>query len=387
MNSCNYRCFFEINQNDTRSDFFLLVLNDIISRNLVINNFNFFNSFLIKHIRDNNELKTYLLDLSTLDSIIDLTKCNIKNLSSNYITIIRTFFLVQENGLDITNDISRWKNATKLVRKKDKIIANLGIIPIESYTISDINEFKFNISILNNILRSMINDIPARKQLDYTIDDVIYKCIQLNKDKLYANYLDKCIEGTDIKSCINFMSSKTFEDNIVGEVKTMDICDAVVILIKFGFLYNTVNNKATLETINTWENRIKSKLQIKEINKNLIKYLKLLHQRINPVNELRDKINNTNLGISSIMSKYSHKNPNYSNLINKYIILEKEHNIAQYINHIYYNLMNIFNNKYYKNIFNRNNMYKYNNYYSKINSKYLISQSNLLDIIEKKYKS
>ena len=60
--------------------------------------------------------------------------------------------------------------------------------------------------------------------------------------------------------------------------------------------------------------------------------------------------------------------------------MEKKYNHGKHIVSRYNMMLNIFNNN---EIFNRNNMLLYSNYYDKIHYKYLLQQKILLNYIEK----
>ena len=60
--------------------------------------------------------------------------------------------------------MEEWNNMSHIIRRKDMIQQFTSIIPPDDYIVSTNTNFTFNESILNQILKEMINNIPDMKQ-------------------------------------------------------------------------------------------------------------------------------------------------------------------------------------------------------------------------------
>ena len=388
---------FSINNNDMRSDFFLFIIFDILNRNNILTYNILNNNILTSNILYNSpftynmihniEWINYCMDLAYEDIEFKWPEVNTSNI--NIIkTIIKTFFIVIDNDNNIihidnnnnnnNNNISKLSNTSRLIRSKDKIIKFTTIIPSYEYLKSSQNSFTFNTVIFKDMLKKMLENIPAVDMIsENTLINPVKQCLKKKKME-YFEYITKCMNGSDINNCIKFMQNKNYYDKIKKEVANMDKCICVDILIKFGFKYQDSN----LELYETWEKRIIYNLQINKINMMLKQYILLLIQRLNPILELKQILDkNKNIGIENVLIKYKKLYPNMINtsIIDNYIILERKYFISLYILDCYYNLLKIFNNRI---VFNYNNMQTYINYHDLIFNIYSDKQSFILKKIE-----
>ena len=375
-----YKYLFGINTNDNRSLFFLIIISDLLKKKLELNSKNMYNLPYMKEIKKYDEWIEYCRDLAIMDKMIE-----VKQIDKKLYDIIKTFFTVMKDDMDITNNMNIWNTMTQLIRKKDKIIQFTGIVVPPNYIQSNKTKFNFNKMILTKLLKEMLVDIPEMEQIEMVIVNPIQKCYEdgivptVCEDISCLEYIESCSSTKNLKKCKKFLSNDTNGDKLVKEVMEMDICKATDILIKFGLKYNN-NTIKCFETYKEWEERTKSTLKIKEINNGLKKYIELLIEKVNPISELRRKIIMSGGGIGSVMSSYVLKNPDLKDVIEKHISMEKKYNHGKHIVSRYNTMLNIFNNN---EIFNRNNMLLYSNYYDKIHYKYLLQQKILLNYIEK----
>jgi len=383
-----YKYLFDIKEDDNRSLFFLIIMGDLLKKNLDLTMENMYSLSYMKNMRNNDEWIKFCMDLAFEDKILDSVLIDIK-----LFPIILKFFTVMKNDIDVTNNTKEWQNISKIIRRKNKIMEFTGIKPKPKYIQSNETKFNFNKIILQKLLKEMLIDIPEMDQIEMIIMNPIQKCYengivppdQLNQDICEnlscLEYIENCSSTKNLNKCKKFISNDINLNKIIKEVQDMDVCKATGILIKFGFKYNNMK-VACFESYLDWEKRTLDTLKIKGINKGLIKYIELLIEKVNPISELKRKINQSGGGIANILSHYSDKQPVIKNIIDKHILIEKKYNQSKYIMGRYNTMMKIFNNN---EIFNRNNKYLYSNYYDKINYKYLLQQKILLNYIERTY--
>ena len=358
-----YIYLFLVNKKDKRSDFFLLIIFDLICRNKELNSYNLYNSPFTNNMKENPLWITYCMDLACEDIILD----KIDSIDINI--IVDTFFTEDEKN-------------NKITRRREKIIKFTNITPTIDYKKSTLDSFNFSDETLKDILRKMLQSIPNFNQISIDIINPVKKCLEKTK-MTYLEHIDKCISGKDINKCIEFMKNEKYMENITDEVIKMDTCIAVDTLIKFGF---KVQDKH-METYDMWEKRILIKLNIKQLNPQLKQYILLLIQKVNPILELKLLLSSNkcnNMSIANILYYYKKIYPQYSSIIDEYIILEKKFLISQYIVDNYSNLLKIFNTN--RDVFNFDNNNKYNNLYHIIKDNFNIKQLFLLETLEKQNK-
>jgi len=291
--------------------------------------------------------------------------------------IIKTFFKLEYGNEDITYT-DRWKQATKITRLNDKIEKFTGISLKPDYKKSSNTQFTFNESILKEILKSTIDNIPKMKCLQHI--NPIDKCLIDTNQKQCLDYLEQCFKGRDISSCKKFMNQDNYLSNITNEVNSMDMCVAAETLVKLGFKSNKTV-AICFESYQSWEERMLLLLQIKAINPKLIVYIELLLEKVNPIMLLKKELELKGGGysIANVLNEYSSKNNKLILPIYKHNNMENKYHTANHIVSLYSLLMKVFNNN---KVFNYNNRKKYIDYYDKIHYKYLSKQKQLFDIIQ-----
>jgi hypothetical protein len=341
---------FSIDKDDMRSVFFLLAtsmdIDNLYSQSYMIN------------MKTNEEWIIYCKDLMKNNNYIQY----INYLNSWEIDLIKRLCRVESYGLEITD----WTHATRIYLDVTKFEAFTQINYDPNHIISNNKQFEFNESILNAFLVTIMKNTPALKEITLEISP-IKKCFKPN-DNTYFNTI-KCAAGNSIDSCVAFMNQSNYNQLILDEVASMDMCDAAKILVKFGFK----NNNVSFESYESWETRIKNLIHVTSINPKLKKYIELLLDHVNPIMILKRELQ-SKLGSSvNIFKEYLDLD------LIPYEKLEINFHQAYHIIHYYSLMMKAFSNQ---KIFNYDNMYKYRNYYEKINYKYLLQQKILLDQIE-----
>ena len=339
---------FGIINNDLRSEFFLLVLCDLLKRNLELTTENLYNSPFMVDLRNNSEWIQYCYDLTYQDFVI----------SDN---VIQDFIIQDNNKI-----LAAFFNNN--IRSKDKIADFVGIrAPVDYMSTRAIPtmEFVFNDSILNNILRKVIGNIPEYPQMK--IISPIERCLNTEEKNKFTNNVMQCLKGN--KYCVEMMNpdNKEFINNIEDEVNRMDICDATKLLVSFGFT-NLKTDKNKFELYETWEARIKNILELQNINPNFKKYIILLLKHVDPIGELKRQI-------TELSSPHRIKLLD-THINSPYYYMERKYHTSHYIYDTYMKLTKIFNNKI---IFNYNNLALYKKMYDKIHYKYLIVQKDILN--------
>ena len=402
---------FSIHMNDLRSEFIYFIICDLMTNKLELNSINLYNSPYMIDVKDNIEWVEYCYDITMNDDIIDIKileninkQLTIKNQSILFIdritTIIQQFFKITYNNIDITFIPSQWNKATNIIRLKYNIYKFVNIMapPFYSKKKDEYLQFIFTEEIIRNMLKSMINNIPPMEQIEMDLTNMIEKCIK-KKSTSFTDNVIKCMKGKDINSCKKIMSMEDYKDIIKKEINEMDVCSAVNLLVQFGFKmkknttfdkneskasFSSLFNYQKFESYEMWEKRYKLLLELPSINDKFSYYIKLLLEKANPINELRNKMETSNIGmigggIKNVMNKYMGKNDLLNNIIVKHNIMEEKYHTARYIVINYGQFIKIFNNK---KIFNYNNMALYKRYYDKIYYKYMIIQKELLDMID-----
>jgi len=377
---------FSTKENDMRSILFVIILDDMINKKLELTTDNLYNLPYMINLKKNEEWITYCMDLA---SVTFIDKYNIQY--SKYSKFIQPFFIIEENSIDLTNDIKKWSSNSMMTRMKDKITGFTGIVPLgssdKSYNISNNTYFSFNTLICNIILKTLIkNQPPLMEQHDMVLLDTVEQCFVQNKThKKCIDYLEYCFKGKDVTEFKKYMNQDTFSDNIIKEVKDMDVCEAVRILDSLNFKYDHVNKKH-FESYESWIQRTVVLLKIKDINPGLKKYIKLLLEKVNIITKLKKQLNKYSerkiKGISKIMTHCSTLMNDVlcDEMILSHNNLENKYYIADNIITIYDLLSKVCNNKI---VFNNDNKHIYTKYYDKIKHKYLKDQKTLLNYIEK----
>ena len=377
---------FSLNENDMRPIFFLIILtnlSDYTNNNHKDGGFmNLYKLPYMSLIKSNdayNEWCVYCMDLLTASNI-SIKQFLAMNQDASLFDekIIKAFFKLEYGNEDITHNAERWKQATKITRLNDKIEKLTGISLKPDYKKSSDTQFKFNETILKEILKSTIDMIPKMKCLQ-TIN-LIDKCMIDTNQKQCLDYLEQCFKGRDIASCKKFMNQDNYLSNITNEVKSMDICVAAETLVKLGFKSNKTL-AICFESYDLWEERMLQLLQIKTINPKLIVYIRLLLERVNPIMLLKKELELKGGGysIANVLKEYSSKNNKLILPIHKHNNMENKYHTAKHIVSLYSLLMKVFNNN---KVFNYDNRKMYIEYYDKIHYKYLSNQKQLLDIIQ-----
>ena len=369
----NLKFLFSVNENDMRSIFMLIILNNLTDYTYK----NLYDSTYMQLIKNNNEWIKYCMDLLLSNISITQFKANLPY-TADIEKIIQTFFKL-EYGTEIIINIDQWKKVTRITRVNNKIIELTGICLTPNYIQSSNTQFTFNDKIIKSLLSTLIKNIPPIKCVE--IINPIVKCV-INSEKLYLNYLEECFKGRGIDKCKRMMNEPNYLLIITKEVNEMDMCIAAETLVKFGFKSNKTKS-ICFESYKLWEKRMIQLLQVKQINPKLEQYLKLLLEKVNPIILLRKQLEYMNpmrkiYSIVPILNEYLHKYKlNYP--ITKYTDMETEYNSAYYIVSMYSLLIKVFNNEKH---FNSNNRQSYSNYYDKIHAKLLLTQGKILDVLE-----
>ena len=369
----NLKFLFSVNENDMRSIFMLIILNNLTDYTYK----NLYDSAYMQLIKNNNEWIKYCMDLLLSNISITQFKANLPY-TADIEKIIQTFFKL-EYGSELIINVDQWKKVTRITRVNNKIIELTGICLTPNYIQSSNTQFTFNDKIIKSLLSTLIKNIPPIKCVE-TINPIV-KCV-INSEKLYLNYLEECFKGRGIDKCKRMMNEPNYLLIITKEVNEMDMCIAAETLVKFGFKSNKTKS-ICFESYKLWEKRMIQLLQVKQINPKLEQYLKLLLEKVNPIILLRKQLEYMNpmrkiYSIVPILNEYLHKYKlNYP--ITKYTNMETEYNSAYYIVSMYSLLIKVFNNEKH---FNSNNRQSYSNYYDKIHAKLLLTQGKILDVLE-----
>jgi hypothetical protein len=364
-NFSKLKLLFSTTKDDMRSIFFLLAVSNMINLNCDC----LYKLPYMIDMEKNDEWITYCNDINQSNIFVNVSEF-IDCLNSWEIELIKKLCRVESYGRDITD------HPTKIILDRTKFTEFSHIKYNPNHINSNNKQFEFNEQILNNFLKSIMADIPSLKNISINTISPIKKCFKTNDVNTYFDTIKKCVDGKNIDDCMNFMKSSDYNQKILDEVASMDICDAAIILVKFGF---KTNNNISFESYNSWETRIKSIISVNSINLQLKKYIELLLERVNPIMILKKELQKNSSSIKSILNQYISPNSNHYNLVPKYNKVEENYHKARHIITVYSMLMTVFTNR---KIFNYDNMYKYRNLYEKLNYKYLLQQTLLLNHVE-----
>ena len=267
---------FSTNENDMRSYFFLIILN-CLSEYTKEALYKLPYMILIKsNIKSYNEWSMYCMDLYnipiSIKQFLDMDQGSYERNNK----IIQTFFKLEYGNEDITFDVDRWKLVTNIIRLNDKMEQFTGILKSDYNQDNQFNtQFEFNDTILKQILKSLIDNIPTMKTLDVKVINPIEICLIDTGGKQCLDYLEQCFKGRDITRCKKFMNQDNYLSNIKSEVNSMDVCVAADTLVKLGFKSNKTS-AICFEPYDSWEKRMIEILQINAINSKLTQYIELL---------------------------------------------------------------------------------------------------------------
>jgi hypothetical protein len=364
-NFSKLKLLFSTEEDDMRSIFFLLAVSNMINLSCDC----LYKLPYMIDMEKNDEWITYCNDIIIQDNNLINPNEFLDYLNSWEIELIKKLCRVESYGRDITD------HRTKITLDRTKF-TDFCHIKYTNHIQSNNKQFEFNEQILNSFLKSIMTDVPSLKDISINTISPIKKCFKTNDVNTYFDTIKKCVDGKNIDDCMNFMKSSNYNQKILDEVASMDICDAAIILVKFGF---KTNNNISFESYHSWETRIKSIISVNSINLQLKKYIELLLERVNPIMILKKELQKNASSINTILNEYILPNSEHYNLVPKYNKVEENYHKAHYIITVYSMLMVVFTNR---KIFNYDNMYKYRNLYEKLNYKYLLQQTILLNHVE-----
>ena len=296
------------------------------------------NNQINKYWRDYNRLKKLNDKLSDKDVQSRIRKLGLSNF--NY----KTKYLKQSGG-----GKSRWVNNHGFSIQIDKfVIYRL----IESLNEADkkgpgksVDFFSgsYHTRYIHNNKGQLVNEKSERYDegsFNFNkmsrVDNCYTTNIKVKSPQACQDYVEKCLLGSDVSDCYDWLKSPQFWTQIESEINKMNPKIAVLTLNKFGFkIYNSrPNKKMEVETYSSWSknldnNKYLSYDQVKNIRNNIYleSYLKAIIHLINYNSDILNKRDSNRLhnksiykyGIPSKLNTNSLKSSNLMRLHNSIV--------------------------------------------------------------------